>query len=145
MLIVLHALGCTETGTRRVLAELLSVAPLKGISLLVFTTHSTALSLKSDPRIVRSNQLVILGFPKPIFGIALRIPLEIIIALFSILPCVYTLNLSSYGLCLTKRYTLYFHSPLLLDLEAESGIHSGKPNIVKRLFLASCLRIRDQT
>ncbi|MCX6936550.1 MAG: glycosyltransferase, partial [Verrucomicrobia bacterium] len=67
--------------------------------------------------------------------------LEFAVALLSTVRVVdRVVNLSHYGLCLTQRFGLYVHSPLLMDVGTGTGWQEGRPNALKRWLLHTCIR-----
>jgi glycosyltransferase involved in cell wall biosynthesis len=71
----------------------------------------------------------------------LRLPLELIIALLaSIRVLVQVVNLSHYGLCFGGAYVLYMHNLLLMDMGQPSGWSQGRPNLLNRWMLDTCIK-----
>lgn len=139
-MILIQGIGCTETGGRIVLRELLLVAPPER-RFLVLCTNDTAKDFIGKRQGGFAPNIYLIGLSHRIFGKWLRPLLEIAIALAAlsrVIECV--VNLSNYGVCFGSKYLLYIHSPLLMDLKAERGGGGGKPNILKRGMLNSCIR-----
>ena len=140
MIILVQGIGCTETGARIVLRELLDVAPA-GNKYWVITTAETAQEFIGKSSGWLTPDIFILGLSHAVFGRWLRIPLEFVVALLAAVRLVdRVVNLSHYGLCLSPRFGLYVHSPLLMDVGTSTGWQEGRPNALKRWLLNTCIR-----
>lgn len=140
MRILVQGIGCTETGARIVLRELLAAAPA-GNKYWVIATQETALEFVGKQSGRLTPGIYVFGLSHRVFGRWLRIPLELLIALLAALRVVdRVVNLSHYGLCLTRRFGLYVHSPLLMDFSNGIGWQEGRPNPIKRWLLHTCIR-----
>lgn len=137
--VAVQAIGCTETGTRFVLSSLLKAVP-KDFCFVVVTTSSTARSLCGSLHGKIASNVHIIGVSHAVFGRFLRLPFELIFALLAITKFMQVVNLSHYGLCFGGDYSLYIHSPLLMDPSHSQGWGEGKSNFLKRIFLNSCIR-----
>lgn len=139
-MIFIQGLGCTETGARIVLKELLKTAP-KTNRYFVLCTRETAFEFIGDSRGKFNENIYVCGVSHAIFGRWLRPVLEVFIALLCLSRLFSeVINLSHYGLCLGGNFALYVHSPLLMDLKSAQGASEGRPNILKRLMLNSCIK-----
>jgi glycosyltransferase involved in cell wall biosynthesis len=140
MRILVQGIGCTETGARIVLRELLAAAPA-GNRYWVIATDETAQEFVGKSSGWLTPDIYVFGLSHRVFGRWLRIPLEFGVALLSAVRVVdRVVNLSHYGLCLTPRFGLYVHSPLLMDFSNGIGWQEGRPNPLKRWLLHTCIR-----
>jgi glycosyltransferase involved in cell wall biosynthesis len=138
--ILIQGIGCTETGARVVLKELLKAAPKEHRYWVICTTE-TAYDFIGRRSGQFADHIYVCGLSHKIFGRWLRLLLESFIAMVAILQVVdRVVNLSHYGLCLTGRFGLYVHSPLLMDFSSGTGWQEGRPNLIKRWLLHTCIR-----
>lgn len=140
MRILIQGLGCTETGARIVLRELLQAAPV-GNDYVVLCTADSAREFIGRSCGRMGSHVHVIGLSHKLFGRFLRVPLELILALLN--SCYLfdkIINLSHYGLCISRRYALYVHSPLLMDVSHARGWGDGRPNFLKKWMLDTCIR-----
>jgi len=144
MRVLINGLGCTVTGSRVILDEIINASPshVELTAIVPIMPGSAPFDYPPGVRLIKLKH--------SIWGMYLRIFVEIwvnIMMLFRRFDLM--INLSSYGLCFTSRQLLYIHNPMILDLSAEKKIGKGQANKLVRLalntFIKSGERVYVQT
>ncbi len=134
MKIIINAIGCVEGGSRLVLRELIQCAP----GSILF--HVYLPLPKFDPPILTVDNVKLKYISHSLFGRWGRLLFELWLWLcFKVFKADGIINLSNYGLCLSRHHVIYLHNSMLLHETAAQGWSHGRPNVLKRLAFNTCL------
>ncbi|MDP2362733.1 MAG: glycosyltransferase, partial [Ignavibacteria bacterium] len=136
MKIILNGIGCPHSGARLVLMELLKTVP-DDIELLAVVPKVS----KDDLFSTTSANIRFLEMNVKYWSLYLRPVLEIGINLTKLIfKYDAVINVSNYGLCLTKNQVLYIHNQFIVDISAKEKIGGGYPNKINRFLLNTYLK-----
>src|SRR5258708_7028553 len=123
MRILINGLGCPFTGSRYVLEQIIDAAPDN-----VDITVILPIVYGQGPFCI-SKKVRTINLRHHVWGMYMRIFIE--------LYCNFLMwtrqfdkliNLSNYGLCLSRRQLLYIHNPHILNMSASQKFGQGNPN-----------------
>ena len=136
MKIILNGIGCPHSGARLILMELLKTVP-DDIELLAVVPKVGKDDLFSTTR----TNIKFIKLNVKFWSIYLRPVLEIGINMIKLIfNYDAVINVSNYGLCLTKNQILYIHNQFIVDINAKEKIGGGYPNKINRFLLNTYLK-----
>ncbi len=135
MKVIVNGLGCTHTGSKFVMEQLLFSSPVD-LEILAIIPIVKNIKPIEFPKHIKQIKLV-----HRFWGAYLRPFLEIYLnILMAFKKYEVLINLSNYGFCFTKHQKLYIHNPNILDISAPRRIGKGNANIFNRFALNTFLR-----
>jgi len=135
MRVLINGLGCTVTGSRVVLDEIIKSVPPEVILTAIVPIVDGAPEFNYPPAVK------LIKLKHSVWGMYLRPLVELLVNIFMIFRQFdLVVNLSSYGFCFTRRQVLYIHNPMILDMHAEKKMGRGNANKLVRMALNTFLR-----
>lgn len=138
-MIVVNGMGCVESGAREVLLSFARVfscnqSDTERVVVLCVPEVAGVLSRCSKGL----GHVTIFALSHRLWGRWLRLTLELALGAAAWLRVARVVNLSHYGWCFGGRYSLFFHSEVLLDDANNTGWSEGRANWLKSHLLLSC-------
>lgn len=133
MRIIINGMGCPVSGGKLVLEEFIKTLPDKYYA-------KVFIPFEPSNELVKENVKFIYK-PHRLWGMFLRPILDIYIYMLVLIGFTdFVINLSNYGLSKKNRSILYFHNPILLDLDKKGGFGNGQANLLVRFALHNSLK-----
>jgi glycosyltransferase involved in cell wall biosynthesis len=137
--IIINGIGCGQFGSKVILDEILKNTPtqVKILAIVVKEKFNNQINFPKNIKFIMLRH--------EIWGMYLRVFLELYINfLIAIKRYDQLINISNYGICLTKRQMLYIHNYNILNVDAEKIFGRGNANVLNRLALNSFLKNADK-